>query len=182
MKHLTLKMNFVYTVCIFILLASLTGCGSGQKQKGLVYYNDFESAKGWVPGLNLTKYPVHSGIYSYKMDSAHTYGPTLRLKFEDISPLPIRKLKYSMWCYLKNANAKGKIVVAIDAGEQKNVLWEAKHIQDLTSKTGQWVELKGECNLLKDNANAAMNLLSFYPWNLSKEDIYIDDLRVEFVL
>jgi hypothetical protein len=182
MKQSDLNVKLCVLLPAFLVLLLLSSCGSGSKQKGLVYFNDFESSKGWVPGLNLTKYPVHSGIYSYKMDTAHTYGPTLRLKFEDISPLPIRKLKYSMWCYLKNPNAKGKIVVAVDAGEQKNILWEAKHIQDLTSKYGQWVEIKGECNLTKENVNAPQNLINFYPWNLSKEDICIDDMRVEFVL
>ena len=160
----------------------LNSCGSGNKQKGLVYFNDFESVKGWVPGVSVSKYPVHSGTYSYKMDTAHPYGPTLRLKFDDISPLPVRKLKFSMWCFLKNSNAKGKIVVAVDSGDKKNIMWEATHIQDLTSESGKWVELKGECNLLKNNANSPQNTINFYPWDISREEIYIDDLRVEFVL
>jgi hypothetical protein len=164
------------------VLAILSSCNSSSKQKGLVFFNDFESAKGWVPGFNLCKYPVYSGVFSVKLDSVHAFGPTLKLKFDDISPLPIRKVKFSIRCFLKNLNAQGKFIVAVDSKEKKNILWEAKHIQDQVKKAGQWMELKGEFNLNTNDANNPANTINIYPWNISKEEIYVDDMRVEFVL
>jgi len=177
-----MKKNFQNILAVASILLVCASCNHSSKQKGLVYFNDFESCKGWTPGINLCKFPVYSGVFAYRMDSVHTFGPTLRLKFDDISPLPIRKVKYSMQVFLKNQNSQGKIVVAVDAGDKKNILWEAKHIQDLAQITGHWVEISGECNLYKNDANALSNFVSIYPWNISKEDIFIDDMRVEFVL
>jgi hypothetical protein len=166
---------------LMAILITVGSCHNGAKQKGLVYFNDFESIKGWAPGYSLTKAPVHSGIFACKLDTAHVYGPTLRLRFDEISPLPIVKLKYSMWCFLRSPNSIGKIVASIDDSNHKNILWDAKHIPDLTKVTGQWVELKGEFVLQKNDVNAATNTLSVYPWSTGKDEIYIDDFQVEFV-
>jgi hypothetical protein len=138
--------------------------------------------KGWVPTLNLTKFPAHGGVFAAKLDSSHTYGPALKLKFEDISPLPVRKVKFSMWVYRKSSASEGKVVVGVDAGSHINLLWEAKHIQELAPVVGKWSEISGEFNLIKDNANAPANIINIYPWNTSKEEIEIDDIRIEFVL
>jgi hypothetical protein len=176
-----MKKRSVLASCTIASLILLGSCHSGTKQKGLVYYNDFEEIKGWAPGYNLTKAPVHSGIFACKLDTAHVYGPTLRLRFDEISPLPIVKLKYSMWCYLRSANSLGKIVVSVDDFNKKNILWDAQHISDKTKITGQWVELKGEFVLNKNEINAAVNTLSIYPWTIGKDEFYIDEFKVEFV-
>lgn len=167
---------------VIAIVYMLTSCASSPKQKGLVYINDFESMKGWVPTLNLTKFPAHSGIFAAKLDSSHTFGPALKLKFEDVSPLSVRKVKFSMWVYRKSSSAEGKVVVAVDAGSHLNLLWEAKHIQELAPIAGKWSEIKGEFNLIKDNANSPANIINIYPWNTSKEEIDVDDIRIEFVL
>jgi hypothetical protein len=178
-------MNF-RTISLFtgglVLNFLLSDCNKGLKQKGLVYANDFENMKGWAPMMNLTKYPAHEGVFASKLDSAHLFGPTLKLRFEDISPLPIRKLKFSMWIYLKSLNAQGKIVVAVEAPDKPNLFWDAKHIRDLVKEAGKWVQVTGEFNLYTGNINAPKNTIAFYPWSLSKEDFFVDDIRVEFVL
>jgi hypothetical protein len=166
----------------FALTFLLTDCNRGLKQKGLVYTNDFENMKGWAPQINLTKYPAHEGVFAGKLDTAHLYGPTLKLRFEDISPLPVRKLKYSMWIYIKSLKAQGKVVVGIASPDKPDLFWDAKHIRDLVKEEGKWVEVKGEFNLYTGNINAPKNIISFYTWNIAKEEIYVDDIRVEFVL
>jgi hypothetical protein len=171
----------MFVTCLLAAATLLGACHSASKQKGLIYFNDFEDIKGWASGYCFTKAPVHSGIFACKLDSAHVYGPTLRLRFDEISQFPVVKLKYSIWCFLKNANSIGKIVVSIDNPDHKNIYWDAKHIPDLTKVTGQWVELKGEFVVTKNEVNAPLNTISVYPWNISKDDIYVDDFRVEFV-
>ena len=160
----------------------LTDCNKGLKQKGLIYVNDFENMKGWAPLMNLTKYPAHDGTYAAKLDSAHIYGPTLKLRFEDISTMPVRKLKYSMWIFLKSLDAEGKIVVGVDSPDKINLYWDSQHIRDKVKEAGKWVEIKGEFNLYTGNINASNHAIAFYPWSTAKEEFYVDDIRVEFVL
>jgi hypothetical protein len=173
--------KLIYAISLLIL-GVLVSCSGSHKQKGLVYFNDFEDSKGWNPFMNLTRFPAHSGGFSVKMDSVHVYGPTLRVRLNEISLLPIRKLKYSFWCFQKSTQAKAKFVVSIEDPGNKTLLWEGKDFKDLTTVIGKWVEIKGECNLVKDKSNDGINTVSIYPWNVSKEEIDIDDFRVEFVL
>ncbi|MFI5150500.1 MAG: hypothetical protein ACHQRM_12255 [Bacteroidia bacterium] len=176
-----MRNRIVQSAGLLVFMLMIGACHNSIKQKGLVYFNDFENIKGWAVGYTLTKAPVHAGIFACKMDTAHVYGPTLRLRFDEISPLPIVKLKYSMWCFLRSTNSIGKIVVSVDDIAHKNITWDAKHIPDLTKVTGKWVELKGEFVLSKNDANAATNTVSIYPWITGKDEIYIDDFKVEFV-
>ena len=100
-------------VLLLLLVVVFVSCGNKPKQKGLIYYNDFETIKGWNKDINLAKTPIHSGIYSNKLDSTHMYGSTLKLRFKEVEPDPIRKIKCSLWCYLKTNKTQGKIVLAI---------------------------------------------------------------------
>ena len=156
------------------------GCKPKLQQKGLVYVNDFENMKGWSPKINLTKFPVFEGTYAGKVDTAHAFGPTLQIRFDEISPLPVRKLKYSMWIYLKSSEAKGKIVASIEGPDHKSVYWDAQHIQDAIKESGKWIEMKGEFEMGKNNS--AQNIISIYPWSTAKEEFYVDNIRIEFVL
>ena len=80
--------------CLLLLMACNT-----PKQKGLVYFNDFESIKGWAP-INLSKKIAHSGIFSNKLDSGHVYGATFKELFREISDDKLVKVKVSFWAYI----------------------------------------------------------------------------------
>jgi len=163
------------------VLLIFNSCNSSGKQQGLVYFNDFESAQGWLPGLLFCNFPVHSGIMACKIDSSHPYGPTLRMKFDDISPRQIKKVKYSIWCYMKTKNTQGKLFVSVDGGGKQNILYEAKDMRDVVKEIGKWVELKGECSLNRNGFNNPANTINIYPWNTSKEEVVVDDMQVTFV-
>jgi hypothetical protein len=150
-------------------------------QKGLVYANDFEDVKGWIHGLGLCTYPVHSGSWACRMDTLHPYGPTVHLRFDEISTQPLKKVSYSIWCFLKTPNTQGKMIVAIDGGGKQNILYEAKDIRETIKETGKWVEFKGECDLSKGGFNRPDNSISVYPWNTSKGEMIVDDMQVTFI-
>jgi len=176
-----MKKTTITSFLIYSTFLALCSCHSKETQNGKVYFNNFESVKGWDPAMNLCTYPVHSGGFSIRMDSIHTFGPTLRLKFEDISPTPVRKVKYSIWCYLKSHNSAGSMVVSVDGGGKQNILYDAKAFKEAATEPGKWVELKGECLLNKSGINSPGNGITIYPWNTSKEEIIVDDMRVEFI-
>src|SRR5690242_20001520 len=113
--YLIMKKRIIY---FFVAATLLYGCKS-DKQKGLTYFNDFESIKGWTNVL-LAANPVHSGKYSNKLDSNNLYGLTLSLPFRQITPLHIRKAKVTVWVYL-TANASGYIAMDVKTKDKKTI-------------------------------------------------------------
>jgi len=168
-------------IACFLILFALSGCFRNNKQKGLVYYTDFEGVKGWTQTL-FSKNPVHSGVYSNRLDSTHHFGLTLKLLFREISDKPVKKVKISFWAYLQDTTTKGKLVLEISDFHKQNLFWVAKHIEDYVSKPNAWTKVNLEFTLTKENISASDNIISIYPWNVSKSEIYIDDTRIEFVV
>ncbi len=179
MNRNTTAQVFLATLFIF----TLSACQNKQnKQHGLMYYNDFESVKGWVKDIYLVKQPVHSGNLSERLDSGNIYGQTLKLKLKEVDPSPLRKVKYKLWCYIKSTKAEGKFVISIDDPNHKNLFWAAKPIDEFVKEAGKWTEVNIEWGITHiPGANNPNNIISIFPWNLSKEEFYVDDISVEFV-
>jgi hypothetical protein len=161
------------------ILVSLAGC-SKPVQKGMVYFNDFESIKGWTDVL-LDKKPVHSGIYSNRIDTGHVYSENLKLAFKEISDYKVNKVKISVWVLIPDSSIKGKLVMEINQPDKKNLFWLGKDLKDYVKKYGEWVELKEEFTLVKKEILLPQNSIKLFVWNLSKKPMYVDDMRVEFV-
>jgi hypothetical protein len=159
----------------------LAGLGCVPKQNGLVYFNDFEAIKGWAP-VYLNKQPHHSGEYSNKLDSASIYGATFKLRFKEISDLPVRKVKISFWVLKTNENDSSKFVVEVSDKDKNKVFWIAKSIEELVKTPKKWVKVSLEFAFLKENITQPDNVISIYAWNLGKSEIYIDDEKIEFVI
>jgi hypothetical protein len=170
-------MKKIISLCI---LLSCAGCKSN-KQTGLKYYNDFESIKGWTEVL-LEKKPVHSGIYSNRLDTVNRYGETFKLTFKEISDRLLKKAKVSFWVFLPDAMSKAKLVMQIDQPDKKNLFWTAKNIEDFVKTPGQWTEVKFEFSFVNKDFLLPQNIIKIYSWNIGKDKIFIDDIRIEFVL
>ncbi len=177
------KKAFVIIAVLGLTALLYAGCRSSKgKQGGLIYFNDFEEIKGWVKDLNLAKMPAHSGVFSNKLDTAHQYGQTLRLRLREVDPSPLRKVKGTFWCYVKNLNAKGKIAISIDGSDGKNILWTSKEIMDFVKVPNKWTEINIEWGINHaPGLNNVNNMISIFPWNQGKEEIFVDDINVEFV-
>jgi hypothetical protein len=163
---------------IFLCLVALTACNT-PKQKGLVYFNDFDAIKGWAP-VNLSKKVVHSGLYSNKIDSSYVYGMTFKQLFREVSDDKIIKVKASFWTYLTD-KAKGMFVVEVRNHDNKQVLWVYKDLKDVAPKHNEWQ--KAEMSFtFADSISKPENSILIYPWSTGKGDFYVDDLKLEFVL
>jgi hypothetical protein len=160
--------------CLILLFACNT-----PRQKGLVYYNDFESIKGWAP-LALSKKTAHSGIYSNKLDTAHAFGVTFKQLFRELSDDKLVKVKVSFWTYM-TPNADGKLVVQVNKLDNSLALWTAKNLADIAPKRGQWQQAEAQFTFPADSINKPDNTISIYPWSTGKGDFYIDDMKIEFV-
>ncbi|MGP8217539.1 MAG: hypothetical protein ACLQQ4_18365 [Bacteroidia bacterium] len=167
-------MKKIICACVILLCAC-----NPQKQKGLVYFNDFESIKGWAP-VNLSKKYFHSGMYSNKIDSVNTFGLTFRQSFWQISEDKIARVKVSFWTYLTD-KAQGKLVMEVRRLDNSLALWTGKNIADLAPRRGEWQRVETSFTV-PDSLRERDNIISIYPWNISKSDFYVDDFRIEFVL
>lgn len=160
--------------CVVLLMAC-----NAPKQKGLVYYNDMEDAKGWLP-IQLSKKYAHSGMYSDKFDSTHAFGITFRQLFREISDDKVIKVKVSFWAYM-TPKAIGKFVMEIKKPDNSTALWTAKDMSEVAPKHNEWQQVNMEFTF-NDTLNKPEYQLALYPWNISKGDFYIDDIRLEYIL
>jgi hypothetical protein len=163
---------------LFAALVLSAACNP-QKQKGLVYYNDYESIKGWAP-VTLSKKIAHSGIYSNQLDSTHVYGAGFKQVFKEISENKVIKVKVNFWTYI-TPNATGKFVVEIRNSDNSMAFWTAKTLSDIAPKIGIWQQAHVDFTF-PDSIIKSTSTVSIYPWNVSKGTFYVDDLRLEFVL
>lgn len=175
-----MKKNLQLQSCALVIVL-LAGLGCTPKQNGLVYFNDFESIKGWAPAY-LNKQPHYSGEYSNKLDSVSIYGATFKLRFKDISDLPVKKVKISFWVLKSNVNDSSKFVVEVADKDKNKVFWIAKNIEELVKSPQKWVKVSLEFAFLKESITQPENIISIYAWNLGKNEIYIDDEKIEFVI
>jgi len=148
------------------------------KQKGLIFFNDFESIKGWA-SVCLSKKVVHSGIYSNQLDSTHVYGESFKAVFKEISEDKVVKVKVSFWTFM-NPDAQGDLVVEIKKPDLSTAMWTAKKLSEIAPKIGKWQEVQAEFTF-PDSALKSVNTICIYPWNVSKGTFYVDDFRLEFV-
>jgi len=163
---------------ILACLILLTACNRPQ-QKGLVYFNDFETMKGWAP-VWLSKKIVHSGTFSNQVDSTHLYGESFRQLFREISDNKVVKVKASFWIYV-TPQAQGKLVVEVKRPDDSFAFWTCKEFVEIAPKLGQWQQAKAEFTF-PDSVIRSANTIAIYPWNTSKGTFYVDDIRLEFVL
>jgi hypothetical protein len=163
----------------YLSLILIVACGQ-PKQKGLIYYNDCESIKGWAP-VYLSKKYAHSGMFSNKLDSAHQYGFTFKQTFKDISDERVSRIKISMWTFI-TPDAKGKMVIEIRNHDGHTVFWQSTQLDAPTIKRNIWQQVSAEYTVHADSVNRPENTVAIYPWCNAKSDFYIDDIRIEFVL
>jgi hypothetical protein len=155
--------------------------GCSEKQKGLVYFNDFEGIKGWAQAY-LNKEPHRSGQYSNKLDSTSCYSMTFKLRFKDIADRPVKKAKISFWALMIDPASPSKFIVDIYTPDKTKIFYIAKDIPDYVKKAKKWVKVNLDYTFVKGDVTLPDNIISVYAWNQSKNDIYIDDLRIEFVV
>ncbi len=107
---------------VWILVLLVIGCQAPKepKQAGLVYLNDFEAIKGWVP-VNLTRWPVHSGLFSNKLDSAHQYSLGFGVPFKEVSPRKLKTVKVSEWVYFTE-KSEASLAMEVKTSDNKSLV------------------------------------------------------------
>jgi hypothetical protein len=171
-------MNIKCCIGISVILLCFA-CSS--KQNGLVYFNNFDNIKGWEPAL-LKREPRASGQFSNKLDSTSKYSLTFKLPFIKLSEWKIKKVKVGLSVFMTDTSSESNLVVEVNTVDKNKKLYVAKSLKDYVRGSKQWTKVDCEFTLVNDDIALPENIISIYCNNLSKQDIFIDNFRIEFVI
>ena len=169
-------------VLISMAVILFSNCSTNEnKRKEAIYmsYNNTELDE-WNGTYSIKKSDnAHSGKSVAFIDSATTYSMGYIKTIENISKTKLDSVVFSYWILCKNDKAIAKTVISIDnATDNKNVFWAGNPIKDKVKEYNKWVQIS-ESFKLPANIDPK-NILKLFVWNNSKEEILLDDFKVEF--
>jgi len=171
--------NISVRITLYILILLIwTGC-SNSKQNGLVYSEDFENMRTCNPRF-LSDKCAHSGTYANELNAEKIYGKTTSFKFEHFSPKKIKGIFVIFWVYLSDADSKGQFVVEVKEPNSRNQYRKEINFDTAIAPAGKWTQMSLHYTFETPNVSLPDNTISIYPCNLSKENIYIDDVTINF--
>ncbi|MCX6294912.1 MAG: glycosyltransferase family 39 protein [Bacteroidetes bacterium] len=125
---------------------------------------------------------AHSGLFAAKVDSATEYSSGLTVK--DLKFLVNRKnvlLKASYWRYNDAGPVETKLVVTIAHADGTSYFWNS--INETVSKNTEymkgWKEVVGILDI--PPVKSQQDILKVYLWDIGKNRIFIDDIRIDFI-
>ena len=121
----------------------------------------------------MTDNKSYSGKYSYLINAANPYSPTLELPSNSIET---QKASIHFWTYQEKENS-ARAVVCIEDGEES--LFRADiFLKDQLSKNQEWVHFQETISLPSIKNERA--IFKVYIWNPDSSKVYIDDLTIRF--
>ncbi len=160
----------------------ISGCsknGTKSKEPVASAYNNAE-AEEWT-GIYSTKKSdnAHSGRTIAFVDSGTIYSMGYAKALENISKTKIDSVVFSYWAFLKNKKATAKTVISIDKPDaSKNIFWAGNPLEEKVKEYNKWVHIS-ETFTIPANTDSK-SILKLYVWNSSKEEILLDDFKVDF--
>ncbi len=159
-----------------------TGCSQQKvetKNSVLMSYNNTE-VEQWGNLYNIRKDAnAHSGNSVSFINSEAIYSVSYSNTIEAISKTKLDSVVFTYWAFLKNDQAQAKTVFSIDDKTSgKNVSWAGNPSKEKVKEYNKWVEIK-ETFKFPSNVDPKYTL-SLYVLNTSKEEILLDDFKVEF--
>jgi hypothetical protein len=171
------------TACIYIMLLAFLSCAeSPKKQGGLYFTTDIDAMIGWSfhPTIYRTE-KAHSGEYVSKTDTSNIYSVTFDIPNSAVNQQYsiVREVKATAWILMKSSKAKATFVTEVRKYDQM-IHWSGIKVQDLCPAHDQWFKVEKILTLSKDlNGNDCHFRL--YLVNDAKDDVYIDDITVEYL-
>jgi len=143
-----------------------------------VVENNFDVGMIWGGSeANLDSNFVHSGRFSFRMDSNAEYSPAFTLRVGDVNEAKFDRIKVSLWAYSPDVLNNMPIVISFENPEKGGYIWASSHIENFIEpqKWGQaFFEFEVPEILSPDD------ILKIYVWNAEKKLIYIDDEIIAF--
>ena len=161
--------KFLIAIATVSLLASCSG------KKSTIYENDTDF-HDWVNQRSIkVRDNAHSGSSVSVLDSANVFSLGFSRTIEKISSKTVSEVRFSYWYFATSPNAKITTVCSVDF-TGKNVQWEGHPVKQV--ELNKWIQVE---EIYKFSNNVKQNNeVAVYVLNESKEEILIDDLKVEF--
>ena len=172
-------MNKLKLFCCFFFLLFLLSCNNKKDNVGNsanIYTNDFESFFGYLSHVQKGK--ANSGQCYYAMDSTTEYSLTFMEKFQNISTKSYAKIQFSVSMLMANLEDNAALVIQIWDGSGTPIKVESKIISAKDIGVNKWSEATIDLNL--KNLYAANHEVRCFVHNPSRQNLYLDDMTIEF--
>ncbi len=159
-----------------------SGCSAPETKVNepiLMSYNNTEP-NDWNSLYTIKKSDnAHSGMNVAFVDASTEYSMGYLKSIENISKSKLDSVTFSYWAFCKDNKAKAQTVISIDLPDNaKNLFWAGHPMQDKVKEYNKWIKIT-ESFKLPPNIDTK-SVLKLYVWNNSKEEILLDDFKVEF--
>ncbi len=143
-----------------------------------VFFNDFEQMAGWLPepAPSLTTERAHSGRYSVKVDPAHPFSVTYRLKLGDAFSMRPRRMHLSAWAWIESSADDAQLTLSMsapnDPQEKSKLYTQAYLVGSWPYK--RWTHISRDIDLPPEVSSEAV--LAVYLWcSEARHTVYTDD-------
>ncbi len=125
---------------------------------------------------------AHSTPNSNLLNGENTYSATYETLIKDIDPTGLAfKTVVIEANVLSTFNAVDYVlVVSINDGSDKNILWQGKDIKNGNYPINSWNKESFAYTIKESAALKPENKIAVYLWNRSKNAIYVDDIDITF--
>lgn len=172
-------MRLLFSLLFISLVAvACTTKKTEEKTALLSTYNNTEPAE-WNSNSIKKSTDAHSGMNVATIDSATIYSLGYEKQIENISKTPISKAVFSYWIMLKNNKAVAKTVLSIDdTVSKKNIVWVGNPVKEKVKELNKWTQIEETFQIPKNVT--PKHILKLYVLNDSKEEILLDDFKIDF--
>jgi hypothetical protein len=174
-----MRLLLITTLSTTMLLLNSCFHKKNPEVKQSVIFSNNAEIDDWTPVATIKQNAnAHSGKYVSVIDSVNVYSLGLSKKIIDISTQKIDSVIISYWVYLKNNSANACTVISVETPQGKSAYWDGPSLRSKAKELNKWIEVKESFKLPADTDKN--NVLKLYVWNKSKEEILLDDFKVEF--
>ena len=185
-----MKKLFLFAV-VGILISACSNSGTKTQSADpiekheVVVTNDMENAMAVIPSwynentvVAMTNPQAHSGMFAGITNDTVPYGYTYKETLKNLDSRAPKIVDVTGWVYTTSANPDFSIICGINENKQ-TYNWKTYPLGSLLGETGKWIEFKA--SFYFDDKPLKPELeISLYPWNKSKNTVYIDDLTFTF--
>lgn len=145
--------------------------------KAHTFFNDCEGGLIWSQMKTLDKTRAHSGSQSTKLGKGAKFGLTWTYPVPELDSTLLDSLHFEAWVYLEHVAEKASVAMEI-GGENITYQWSFWGIPKSQIEVGKWFPISFTVPLWPNTAQA--DIIKVYPFSSLEEEVWFDDLRIEF--
>ncbi|MGY3088577.1 hypothetical protein ACVWYF_001610 [Hymenobacter sp. UYAg731] len=161
-----------------LLLALSAASGCRPAPEAVPVLQDFDSLGGWIPNEPawLSTAQAHSGQYSCLVAANTEYTPLFKTTFAGIGEP--RRVRLRSWAWLPHPGLKVALVLLVRRGNEQ-LVWESLPLGQIVRRYQQWEPAVRDITLPK--TLAPEDEVIIYIWQSSpvRDNLYVDDIRLE---